>query len=150
WQDERGEIVKPAVPAFLPPLPKGAGADRLGLARWLVSPDNPLTARVLVNRLWKLYFGHGIVRTLDDLGSQGARPSHPELLDWLASELVESGWDVKHVVRLMVTSHAYRQSSAEREDLREVDPENELFARQSAFRLDAEMIRDNALAVSGL
>ena len=150
WQDESGEIVTPAVPAFLPPLPKGAGADRLGLARWLVSPDNPLTARALVNRLWKLYFGHGIVRTLDDLGAQGARPSNPELLDWLASELVESGWDIKHVIRLMVTSHTYRQSSAERTDLSEVDPENDLFARQSAIRLDAEMIRDNALAVSGL
>ena len=150
WQDETGEIVEPAVPAFLPPLPKGSKADRLALARWLVSPDNPLTARVLVNRLWMLFFGHGIVRTLDDLGSQGAQPSHPELLDWLASELIDSGWDVKHVIRLLVTSRTYRQSSVERADLREIDPENDLFARQSSFRLDAEMIRDNALTVSGL
>jgi hypothetical protein len=122
----------------------------LDLAHWLVSPDNPLTARVLANRLWKLYFGHGIVRTLDDLGSQGARPSEPELLDWLAAELVDSGWNVKHLIRLIITSHTYRQSSAERRDLRDVDPENQLYARQSFFRLDAEMIRDNALAVSGL
>ena len=150
WQDDTGEIVEPAVPGFLPPLPKGSKADRLALARWLVSPDNPLTARVLVNRLWMLFFGHGIVRTLDDLGSQGAQPSHPELLDWLASELIDSGWDVKHVIHLLVTSHTYRQSSAERADLRDIDPENDLFARQGSFRLDAEMIRDNALAVSDL
>jgi hypothetical protein len=105
---------------------------------------------VQVNRLWQLFFGHGIVRTLDDLGSQGARPSHPELLDWLAAELIESGWDVKHVIRLLVTSQTYRQSSTMRPDLRDVDPDNDLFARQSPFRLDAEMLRDNALAVSGL
>ena len=150
WLDESGEVVQPAVPAFLPRLPTDATPNRLALARWLVSPENPLTARVLVNRLWKLYFGRGIVRTLDDLGAQGARPSHPELLDWLASELVDSGWNVKHVIRLITTSRSYRQSSAERPDLREIDPENQLYARQSSFRLDAEMIRDNALAVSGL
>lgn len=149
WLDDTGEIVQPGVPAFLPALPSGA-PNRLTLARWLVSRKNPLTARVLANRLWKLYFGHGIVATLDDFGTQGARPSHPELLDWLAAELVESGWDIKHMVRLLVTSRAYRQSSVGRPELDTIDPENRLYARQSSFRLDAEMVRDNALAVSGL
>ena len=150
WMDETGEIVQAGVPQFLPPLGDGQPANRLGLARWLVSAENPLTARVLVNRLWKLFFGHGIARTLDDVGSQGAWPTHPELLDWLAVELVESGWDVKHLIRLILTSNTYRQSSTLRPDLADVDPENQLFARQSAFRLDAETIRDNALAISGL
>jgi len=150
WMDETGEIVEPGVPAFLPPMGAHEPQNRLGLARWLVAADNPLTARVLVNRLWKQFFGHGLARTLDDVGSQGAWPSHPTLLDWLAVELVESGWSVKHVVRLIVGSNTYRQSSNLRPDLIDVDPDNQLFARQSAFRLDAESIRDNALAVSGL
>jgi hypothetical protein len=151
WLDESGEIVSPAVPAFLAALPAGdAPADRLALARWLVSPQNPLTARVLVNRLWKICFGRGIVRSLDDFGSQGGRPSDPELLDWLAAELIDSNWNIKHLLRLIVTSNTYRQSSAPRPDLREIDPENQLCARQSSYRLDAEMVRDNALAVSGL
>jgi len=150
WMDETGEIVAPGVPAFLPAMAAGAPPNRLGLARWLVSADNPLPARVLVNRLWKQFFGQGIARTLDDVGSQGAWPSHPQLLDWLAVELIESGWSVKHVVRLIVGSNTYRQSSNLRPELVDVDPENQLLARQAAFRLDAEGIRDNALAVSGL
>jgi hypothetical protein len=115
-----------------------------------VARDNPLTARVFVNRLWKLFFGQGIARTLDDLGSQGEAPTHPELLDWLAVELVESGWDVKHLVRLLVTSGTYRQASQPTAALKPADADNRLLGRQSAFRLDAEMVRDNALAVSGL
>jgi cytochrome c553 len=151
WLDESGAIVEPSVPRFLPPLDvSGRRATRLDLARWLTSRENPLTARVLVNRLWKIYFGSGLSRTLEDLGSQGEWPSHPELLDWLAVELMESGWDVKHVVRAMVTSAAYRQSSRASKELLERDPDNRLFARQSRFRLDAEAVRDNALAVSGL
>ena len=125
-------------------------ATRLDLARWIVSPDNPLAARVFVNRLWKLVFGQGIVKTLDDFGSQGAAPTHPELLDWLAVEFIDSGWDVKHVLKLIVMSATYRQSSAAGESLRQADPYNKWLARQSRFRLDAEMVRDNALAVSGL
>src|SRR5262249_26801161 len=125
-------------------------ATRLDLARWLVAPDNPLTARVFVNRLWALFFGQGIVRTLDDFGAQGSWPMHPELLDWLALEFQGSGWDVKHMVKLLVTSSAYRQSSHASENLRHRDPSNALLARQTRFRLDAEFVRDNALAVSGL
>jgi cytochrome c553 len=151
WLDESGPVVEPAVPHFLPPIENGGRrATRLDLARWLVSSENPLTARVLVNRLWKLAFGRGIVTTLEDFGTQGEWPTHPELLDWLAVELVESGWDVKHVMRTIVTSAAYRQSSRGSPEILEHDPENRLFARQGRFRLDAEMVRDNALAVSGL
>ena len=151
WLNDSGEIVKPAVPGFLPGLDAGdRGATRLDLARWLVDPKNPLTARVVVNRLWKLYFGTGLCKILDDLGSQGEWPVHPELLDWLAVEFMESGWDVKHIVRLMVTSAAYRQTSHASAELLEIDPYNRLIARQSRFRFQAEMIRDNALAVSGL
>jgi hypothetical protein len=150
WLDESGEVVEPAAPHFLPPIDVSGRATRLDLARWLTSKENPLTARVFVNRLWKIYFGQGLSRTLEDLGSQGEWPSHPELLDWLAVELMESGWDVKHVVRTIVTSAAYRQSSRATKELLERDPDNRLFARQSRFRLDAEEVRDNALAVSGL
>jgi hypothetical protein len=151
WLDESGAIVDPAAPHFLPSLEvAGRRATRLDLARWLTSRDNPLTARVLVNRLWKIYFGQGLSLTLEDLGTQGDWPSHPELLDWLAVELMESGWDVKHVVKAMVTSAAYRQSSRASKEILERDPDNRLFARQSRFRLDAEEVRDNALAVSGL
>lgn len=151
WQDATGEIVAPAVPAvFTPFAPDGRRSTRLDLARWLVSPRQPQTARVLVNRLWKLFFGVGISRQIDDLGSQGEYPVHRELLDWLAVELVESGWNLRHVVRQIVLSSAYRQSSAETAHLREVDPENRLIARQSRFRVEAEMVRDSALAVSGL
>ncbi len=151
WLSDAGEVVGPAVPAFLPPLGvKDRRATRLDLARWMVSPDNPLVARVFVNRLWKLVFGQGIVKTLDDFGAQGTAPTHPELLDWLATEFVESNWDVKHMLKLMVMSASYRQSSATGEQLRQVDPYNKWLARQSRFRLDAEMVRDNALAISGL
>ncbi|HXG09437.1 MAG TPA: PSD1 and planctomycete cytochrome C domain-containing protein [Gemmataceae bacterium] len=151
WLDESGELVQPDTPAALPPLGvKDRRATRLDLARWLVSDDNPLTARVFVNRLWMLLFGQGLVKTLDDFGSQGSPPSHPELLDWLAVEFRESGWDVKHLVKRMVMSRTYRQSSQADEALRKRDPYNVLLARQGRFRLDAEMVRDNALAVSGL
>jgi hypothetical protein len=151
WMDESGEVVEPAVPQIFRQIASGsARASRLDLAQWLVAHDNPLTARVLSNRLWKLFLGRGIAGHVDDLGAQGEAPVHPELLDWLAVELVESGWDVKHMVRLMVTSRTYQQSSAETQELRGRDPENRLLARQSRPRLDAEFIRDSALAWSGL
>ena len=123
---------------------------RLDLAKWLVARDNPLTARVVVNRLWKLYFGVGLSKELIDMGSRGEVPPNQELLDWLAVEFMDSGWDIKHMIRLMVTTSAYRQSSLPRPELDAIDPENRLVARQSRFRLEAEQIRDNALAVSGL
>jgi hypothetical protein len=151
WQDNSGEIVAPAVPAALGRLEiKDRRASRLDLAQWLVARENPLVARVLVNRLWKLFFGQGIVRTLDDFGSQGAVPTHPALLDWLAVECVESGWDVKRMVKLLVLSRAYQQTSQESPELERQDPANFWLARQGRFRLDAEMLRDNALAISGL
>jgi hypothetical protein len=144
-------VVQPSPPAFLNPIePKNRRATRLDLAQWLLHPDNPLTARVFVNRLWKLYFGRGLASSLEDFGSQGAWPTHPALLDWLAVEFRESGWDIKHMVWLLVTSGAYRQSSQAGPELRQRDPYNRWLARQSRFPLDAEMIRDNALAVSGL
>ena len=151
WLDDSGEVVSPGVPLSVAPFGiQGHRATRLDLARWLTAPDNPLVARVFVNRLWKLFFGQGIVRTLEDFGSQGAWPTHPELLDWLAVEFRDSGWDVKHLVKLMVLSRTYRQSSAVSGPLHRRDPYNRLLARQARFRLDAEMVRDNALAVSGL
>jgi hypothetical protein len=148
--DKPGDKVTPAVPAFLPPLPDGAPANRLGLARWLVDPSNPLTARVAVNRYWQQFFGTGLVKTAEDFGSQGEEPSHPELLDWLATEFVRTGWDVKAIERLIVTSATYRQASQASAALRERDPENRLLARGPRTRLTAEMIRDQALSVSGL
>jgi hypothetical protein len=151
WMDDSGELVQPATPASLPRLGvTGRRATRLDLAKWMVSPDHPLTARVFVNRLWKLMFAKGLVGTLDDFGSQGAWPTHPELLDWLAVELRDSGWDVKHVVKLLVMSSTYRQSSHASEALMQRDPYNHLLARQARYRLDAEVVRDTALAVSGL
>lgn len=151
WMSEAGEIVTPAVPSYLPHSESGEQrATRLDLARWLVARDNPLTARVFVNRLWKLFYGTGISKTLDDSGVRGEWPTHPELLDWLAMEFMDSGWDVKHMVKLMVMSNTYRQTSATNNKLQERDPFNRLLARQSSFRLDAEMVRDNALAISGL
>ncbi|HVX63866.1 MAG TPA: DUF1553 domain-containing protein, partial [Pirellulales bacterium] len=125
-------------------------ATRLDLAHWLTSADNPLTARVFVNRVWYLFFGVGLAPSLEDFGAQGEWPTHPELLDWLAVEFRESGWDVKRLVRLIVSSRAYRQASLASEELQKHDPENRLFARQSTFRLPAEMIRDSALKTSGL
>jgi hypothetical protein len=145
-----GASVTEGVPAAFPPLPEGAPLDRLTLARWLVSPENPLTARVTVNRLWEKLFGVGLVRSSEEFGSQGERPSHPELLDWLAVEFVESGWDVRHMLKLMVMSAAYRQSSFVSQELAGRDPENRLLARGPRFRLTAEMVRDQSLAVAGL
>jgi hypothetical protein len=151
WMDDSGKIVEPGLPAAFGSLAKRQGrATRLDLANWLVSPDNPLVARVFVNRLWRLFFGRGIVRSLDDFGSQGVPPTHPELLDWLAHRFVQSGWDVKAMVRLMLTSSTYRQSSLSDEATARQDPYNDLFSRQARFRHDAEIVRDNALAVSGL
>ena len=151
WMDDSGEIVEPMIPTFLGDLGiKNRRPTRLELARWVVSRDNPLTARAFVNRLWALYFGTGLSGVLDDLGAQGEPPVHPELLDWLAVEFMESGWNVKHIVKLIVTSNAYRQSSKATEVLREKDAYNRLIARQSRWRLDAETVRDNALLLSGL
>ncbi|MFT5288232.1 MAG: mono/diheme cytochrome c family protein [Planctomycetota bacterium] len=151
WMDETGEVVQPAVPAALGALPPMEGrATRLDLANWFVSGENPLVARVLVNRLWRLLFGHGLVPQLDDFGVQGSPPSHPQLLDYLAAELVDNGWDVRHVLRLMLHSRAYAQSSQVGEDRLVLDPGNRWFGRQERFRLDAEFVRDNALAASGL
>ncbi|MEZ5400787.1 MAG: DUF1553 domain-containing protein [Bryobacteraceae bacterium] len=145
----KGELVTAAVPAALPPLPQGAPANRLGLARWLVSPENPLTARVAVNRFWQIFFGQGLVKSSEDFGSQGEPPSHPELLDYLAAGFA-SNWDVKALVKKMVMSATYRQVSSATLDLIERDPENRLLARMSRFRLPAELVRDSALASSGL
>ena len=152
WMDDSGELVDPGVPGFMRQIePKdGQRVSRLDFAEWLVAPDNPLTARTFVNRLWRLYFGEGLSRTLEDLGSQGAWPTHLELLDWLAVEFRESGWDVKHMVELIVTSQAYRRSSQASAEVEERDPMNQFLARQTRFRLDAELVRDNALAISGL
>jgi hypothetical protein len=148
--DKPGEKVTPGVPGVLPQLPANAPTNRLGLANWLVSPTNPLTARVAVNRFWQMVFGIGLVKTVEDFGVTGGAPSHPELLDFLASEFVESKWDVKALMRLIVTSAAYRQSSRMTKEQRERDPENRLLARGARYRLAAETVRDNALAISGL
>ena len=146
----RTEKVSPGVPAILPPLPEEAPPNRLTLAKWLVDPAHPLTSRVAVNRFWQMYFGVGLVKTQEDFGVQGEAPSHPELLDWLATEFVRTGWDVRAMQRLIVTSATYRQSSKVTEKLLERDPENRLLARGPRGRLPAEMIRDTALAASGL
>jgi hypothetical protein len=148
-----GARVSPGTPAVLPALPKHTGPgepNRLDLARWLVAPENPLTARVAVNRVWGHYFGLGLVETENDFGTQGSPPSHPELLDWLAAEFVEQGWSLKALHKRIVTSATYRQSSAVRPDLETVDPRNRLLARQSRLRLEAEGVRDAALTSSGL
>ena len=166
WQDQTGEILQPGVPHFLPqiPNPQGRRLTRLDLAQWLVSAENPLTARTTMNRMWKQFFGAGISAVVDDLGGQGEWPSHPELLDWLACEFMHPecragslrgeaaphDWDIKHMVKLMVMSSTYRQSSRARPDLKEIDPNNRLLARQMPRRLEAEFVRDNALFISGL
>ena len=146
----RGAPVQPDVPAVLPPLQARSRPDRLDLARWLVDPEHPLTARVTVNRIWQRYFGTGLVETENDFGIQGAHPSHPALLDWLASELIRQGWSLKAMHRLIVTSATYRQSSNHREDASRVDPGNRLLARQHRLRLESEVVRDVCLAASGL
>ena len=148
--DKRREQVVPGVPAVLPSLPEDTPRNRLGLARWLVRGDHPLTARVMVNRLWQSMFGVGLVKTSEDFGVMGDRPSHPELLDWLAVEFVESGWNVNHVLKLIVVSASYRQSSVVTPEKVGKDPENRFLARGPRLRLDAEILRDQALAVSGL
>ena len=145
-----GDIVTAETPAVLPKLPAGIPQNRLGLARWLTDPATPLPARVTVNRLWQSIFGIGLVRTSEDFGTQGEPPSHPELLDWLAAEFISSGWDVQYILRLIVTSSTYRQSSQRTESLQQRDPENRLLARGPRFRLQSEFIRDQALFVSGL
>ena len=142
--------VNPGVPASLPGLPKDAKPNRLGLAMWLTSPENPLTARVVVNRIWQHHFGTGLVKTAENFGIQGEPPTHPELLDWLASELIRSGWNIKAMHRLIVTSATFRQQSSSSPALLARDPENRLLARGPRFRLPAEIVRDNALAIAGL
>jgi hypothetical protein len=151
WMDDSGEVVQPGVPQFLRQIECGTNRPtRLDFANWIVARDNPLTARVLVNRLWQMYFGTGLSQTTEDFGARGEWPWHPELLDWLAADLADHGWDLKRTIRMMVTSSTYRQSSVTNPDLQERDPFNRLYARQSRVRLGAEFIRDNALAVSGL
>jgi Protein of unknown function (DUF1553)/Protein of unknown function (DUF1549)/Planctomycete cytochrome C len=163
WLDETGDVVAPSAPGFMAPRqtpPEGGRLSRLDLANWVIARENPLTARVFVNRLWKIAFGQGLVKSVEDFGSQGTPPTHPHLLDWLAVEFrnptdAAGGekflpWDVKRMLRLIVTSGTYRQSSLADESLRQRDPYNQWLAHQNRFRLDAEMVRDNALAVSGL
>lgn len=151
WMDKSGPIVQPRTPHFLKQLETGGRrANRLDLAHWVTSRDNPLTARVVVNRLWKKYFGVGLSKMLIDLGSRGELPPNQDLLDWLALDFMDNGWDIKHTIRMLVTTAAYRESSLQRPDLDLSDPDNRLAARQSSYRFAAEEIRDNALAVSGL
>ncbi|WP_397568143.1 PSD1 and planctomycete cytochrome C domain-containing protein [Schlesneria sp. T3-172] len=148
--DKKGERVERGVPAVLPPLPEGVPNNRLGLAQWLVAPEHPLTSRVVVNRYWQQFFGTGIVKTAEDFGAQGTWPSHPELLDWLATEFIRTGWDVKRMHKLMLMSGTYRQSAKVSSELLSRDPENVLLARGPRFRFDAEVIRDSILFASGL
>lgn len=152
WLNRTGEVVEPEVPHFLPheSIPTGRRLNRLDLARWITAEENPLTARVFVNRLWKQIYGVGLSAVMEDVGGQGEWPVHPELLDWLAVEFRESGWDVKHMVRLMVTASAYRQDSRARPELKDLDPNNRWIAFLSPRRLEAEFVRDNALSVAGL
>ena len=147
---KRGEEVSPNVPEVFPPLPDGDSQNRLSLAQWLVSPEHPLTARVKVNRLWQSVFGVGLVKTSEDFGVMGDRPTHPELLDWLAVEFIDSGWDVNHLLHLILTSATYRQASHVTPAKLVADPDNRYFTRGPRVRLDAEVLRDQALAVSQL
>ncbi|MEM9079862.1 MAG: DUF1553 domain-containing protein [Verrucomicrobiota bacterium] len=147
---QKAEKVSPAVPEFLPPMDESLPRNRLGLAEWLVDEGNPLSARVTVNRMWYYFFGEGLVETTEDFGVMGARPTHPELLDWLAMEFVDSGWDFQHVIRLIVDSATYRQSGVMEERHLELDPKNKFLTRGPRYRMDAEQIRDLALKASGL
>jgi hypothetical protein len=148
--DQHRDPVDPATPAMLPPIPAGQNADRLGLAHWLASPEHPLTARVAVNHYWQLIYGQGLVRTPEDFGSQGAPPTHPELLDWLATDFQQNGWDIQRLLKMMVMSATYQQSTFASAELLKRDPENQFLARASTYRLPAEMLRDNVLFASGL
>jgi hypothetical protein len=148
--DKRRDPVKPDTPKSLPAMPAKMQKNRIGFAEWLLQPDHPLTARVTVNRFWQELFGTGIVRTTGDFGVSGELPTHPELLDWMAVEFRESGWDVKKFFKMLVTSATYRQSAATTPEKLEKDPQNRFLSRGPRFRMDAEMIRDYALAASGL
>ncbi|MEO7318995.1 MAG: DUF1553 domain-containing protein, partial [Chthoniobacteraceae bacterium] len=148
--DQPKDELKPGVIAALHPMPEGAPGNRLGLAQWLVAKENPLTARVTVNRFWQEIFGTGLVKTVEDFGIMSEPPSHPALLDWLAVDFRESGWDVKRLMRLLVTSETYKQSAAVTKELIDRDPDNRLLTRGPRFRMDAEMLRDYALAAGGL
>jgi hypothetical protein len=151
WQDDSGELVTPASLHFIPSRPlEKPRQDRLDLAQWLCSPENPLTARAVANRVWKQFFGNALSAVVDDLGMQGETPSHPELLDWIATDFRDSGWDFKKLVKTIVMSQTYRQDSRARPELRELDPANRLLSFQNPRRLDAEFVRDNALAISGI
>ena len=152
FMNESGELVQPALPTYLNTSARQESRrlNRLDLAQWIVSRANPLTARVFMNRLWKQFFGIGLSKVLDDFGMQGEPPVNPELLDWLACEFMDSGWDVKHMIRLMVNSHTYKQVSTASKKLRAIDPYNRELARQSRWRIEAELVRDNALSIAGL
>ncbi|MAM90873.1 MAG: hypothetical protein CMI15_05285 [Opitutaceae bacterium] len=149
-QPDTSEVLEPRSLEALPPMKPSLPRNRLGLAKWIVDPENPLTARVAVNRYWQMYFGKGLVKTAEDFGSQGESPSHPELLDWMASEFIENGWDIRAMQKMIVMSSTYRQSSRVTDELLEKDPENRLIARGPRYRLNGQSIRDQALAVSGL
>ncbi|WP_165072453.1 DUF1553 domain-containing protein [Paludisphaera rhizosphaerae] len=149
-QPDKSQPLAAGVPSCLPPLPEGVGPDRLGLAKWLVAPENPLTARVVVNRIWQRHFGEGLVKSSENFGLQSEPPTHPMLLDWLATELVRNDWSLKSLHRLIVTSATYRQSSRAPAELIQRDPENRLLARGPRFRLGSEAVRDNVLAIAGL
>jgi len=151
WLDESGPVVEPAIPTFLDRLKaEGRRANRLDLADWLTSRRNPLTARVMVNRLWGMLFGRGLCRSMEDFGAQGVPPTHPALLDWLAADYIDHAWDTKRLIKQIVMSAAYSQSSVPPTVTAKRDPANDLFSRQGRHRLDAEFVRDNALSVSGL
>lgn len=151
WLDKTGEVVEPAIPEFMGKLDiENRNGNRLDLAKWVIAKDNPLPARAFTNRIWKIFFGYGLSRRLEDLGGQGEPPTHPQLLDYLSNEFRNNGWDVKQLIRTLVTSDAYKQSSIPTEKLASADPLNRLYARQSRFRVDAEFVRDTALSISGL
>ncbi|MFK5924910.1 MAG: DUF1553 domain-containing protein, partial [Verrucomicrobiota bacterium] len=155
WLDKEGEIVQPAVPAFLPmdkgdAVTAGQRATRLDLAEWIMGESNPLTSRTFANRMWKLFFGSGISRDLTDLGGQGKPPTHPELLNWLAVDFRENGWDIKHLVKTILMSKTYRQVSTVTAELAKIDPDNQLWGRQGRWRIEAEFVRDSALTMAGL